>query len=79
MLQYSGRSDEFWVKVMLTTVHIIDMSPSMPIGYKILQELCIAKKHDYRNLWIFGCEVYTLVPNDECLFVSFSCHVSPFV
>ena len=35
MLQHFGLSDGFWAKALLTTVHIINMSPSRPLGLKI--------------------------------------------
>jgi transposase InsO family protein len=39
MLHHSGLSDGFWADALLTAVHIINMSPSRPLGSKILQEL----------------------------------------
>ena len=35
MLQHSGLSDGFWAEALLTVVHIINMSPSRPLGLKI--------------------------------------------
>ena len=35
MLRHSGLSDDFWVEAVLTAVHIINMSPSRPLGLKI--------------------------------------------
>ena len=32
MLQHSGLSDGFWAEDLLTEVHIINMSPSRPLG-----------------------------------------------
>jgi hypothetical protein len=33
MLHHSGLSDGFWAEPLLTAVHIINMSPSRPLGY----------------------------------------------
>ena len=35
MLQHSGLTDGFWAEALLTTVDIINMSPSRPLGLKI--------------------------------------------
>ena len=37
----------FWAEVLFTAVHIINLSPSSPLGYKILQELWSRKTLDY--------------------------------
>jgi hypothetical protein len=66
MLNHSGLTDDFWAEALLTAVHIINMSPSRPLGSKIPQELWTRRKPDYGKLWIFGCEAYALVPRDEC-------------
>ena len=65
MVKNSGVSDGFWAKALLTTVHIINLSPRRPIGYKILQELWYGKTPDYGKLRMFGCEAYVLVPKDD--------------
>jgi transposase InsO family protein len=65
MLHDSRLSDCFWAEALLTAVHIINMSPSRPLGSKIPQELWTRRKPDYGKLRIFGCEAYALVPTDE--------------
>jgi transposase InsO family protein len=64
-LHHSGLSNGFWAEALLTTVHIINMSSSRPLGSKIPQELWTQRKPDYGKLRIFGCEAYALVPRDE--------------
>jgi hypothetical protein len=70
VLHHSGHADGFWAEALLTAVHIImhiiNMSPSKPLGSKIPQDLWIGRKIDYRKLRIFGCEAYLLVLQDEC-------------
>jgi hypothetical protein len=65
MLHHSGLSDGFWAEAILMAVHIINMSPSRPLGSKIPQELWTQRKPDYGKLRIFGCELYALVPKDD--------------
>ena len=43
MLQHSGLSDGFWAEALLTAVHIINMSPSRPLGLQIPKELWTAR------------------------------------
>ena len=54
-----------WAESPLTAVHIINISPSRPLVYKIPQELWSGKSPDYGKLRIFGCEAYALVPKDD--------------
>jgi hypothetical protein len=65
MLHHFGLSEGFWAEAVLTTVHIINMSLSRPLGLKIPQELWTRRKPDYGKLRIFGCEVHALVPKAE--------------
>ena len=44
MLKHSGFSDGVWAESLDTAIHIINLSPSRPFGYKILQELWTGKK-----------------------------------
>ena len=65
MLQHSGLSDGFWAEALLTVVHIINMSPSRPLGLQIPQEIWTGSKPNYDKLRIFGCEAYALIPKDD--------------
>jgi hypothetical protein len=65
MLHHSGLLEGFWAEALLTAVHIINMSPSRPVGPKIPQELWTRRKPNYGKLRIFGCEAYALVPRNE--------------
>ena len=57
ILQHSKVSDGFWAEALLTVVHIINVSLTRSLGYKIPQELQSGKTPDYGKLQIFGCEV----------------------
>ena len=48
-----------------TAVHIINMSPSRPLGLQIPQEIWIGSKPNYDKLRIFGCEAYALILKDD--------------
>ena len=65
MLQHSGLSDGFWAEALLTAIHIINMSPSRPLGFQIPQEIWTGSKPNYGKLRIFGCKAYALIPKDD--------------
>ena len=65
MLQQSGLLDGFWAEALLTTVHIINMSPSRPLGLQIPQQLWTCSKPNYDKLRIFGCEACALLPKND--------------
>ena len=65
MLQHFGLSDSFWAEALLTTVHIINMSPGRPLGLKIPQEIWTNSKPSYDKFRIFGCEAYVLIPKED--------------
>ena len=62
MLQHSGLSDGLWAEALFTAIHIINMSPSRPLGLQIPQEIWITSKLNYEKLRIVGCEAYALIP-----------------
>ena len=65
MLHHSEQSDGFWAEAQLTTVHIINMSSSRPLGLQIPQDLWIGKKPNYEKMRFFGSEAFALVPKDD--------------
>ena len=67
MMQHTGLSDGFWAEVLLTAVHIINMSPSRPLKPQISQDIWTGIK-----LRIFGCKAYALIPKDYRLKLALS-------
>ena len=65
MLRHSGLTDGFWAEALLRVVHIINMSPSRPLDFKIQQEIWTTNKPDYAKPQIFGCNAYVVVPKDN--------------
>jgi hypothetical protein len=65
MLHNSGLTDGFWAEAPLAAIHIINLSPSRPLGLKIPQQLWTGSKPNYGKPRIFRCEAYALVPRDE--------------
>ena len=65
ILQHSGLSDGFWAEVLTQTIHIINMSPSMPLGLQIPHELWTDSKPNYDKLRIFGRRANALIQKDD--------------
>jgi hypothetical protein len=65
MLHHSELTGGFKDETLLMAVHIINMSPSRPLGLKIPEELWTGRIPNYDKLRIFGCKMYALVPKDE--------------
>ena len=62
MLSMAGLTLGFWAEGAITTVHLINHSPSAPLDNQILEELWIGKTPHYAHLRVFGCKAYAHVP-----------------
>ncbi|MCO5570380.1 hypothetical protein L7F22_024100 [Adiantum nelumboides] len=61
MLSMAGLSNAFWTKAVATSMHLINRSPSVPLGFKVPKEVWIGLPPLY-GLRVFGCKVYVHVP-----------------
>ena len=59
LLQPSRLPKEFWSDAISTAVHLINRTPSSPVGSKIPEELWTGKVVDVSYLRTFGSLVYT--------------------
>ena len=67
---------------MFTIVHIINLSPSVPLEGDIPQRVWTGKDVSYKHLRVFGCRVFIHIPRDErsklakttkqCIFLGYS-------
>ena len=64
-MQYAKLSSGFGAEALLTSVHIINMSPSRPLGLQVPQELWIGSKPNYDKLRICNREAYALISKDD--------------
>nr|KYP53222.1 Retrovirus-related Pol polyprotein from transposon TNT 1-94 [Cajanus cajan] len=51
----------FWADAMSTTTYLINRGPSVPIGFKILEEEWKSKDVSLSHLKVFGCVSYVRV------------------
>ena len=66
----------------LTTVHTINLSPSVPLEGDIPQRAWAGKDVSYKHLRVFGCRAFVHIPRDErfmvakptkqCIFLGYS-------
>ena len=66
MLSMAGLTPGFWVEAAITTVYLINRSPSVPLDNQIPEELWTRKTPHYAHLRVFGCEAYAHVPKELC-------------
>ena len=65
----------------MIVVYIINQSPTTSLEFKIPMECWSHKQPNYDRLCVFGCEVYTHVPNElrhkldpkshKCIFIGY--------
>ena len=65
MLSGANLSRTFWAKAMFTVVHIINLSPSVPLDGDIPQRVSTGKDVSYKHLRVFGCKAFSHIPRDE--------------
>lgn len=61
MLYNARLSKEFWVEAVNTACYLVNMSPSIAIECKILEEVWSGSPVSYTDLRVFGCLVYAHV------------------
>ncbi|MCO5609341.1 hypothetical protein L7F22_063567 [Adiantum nelumboides] len=81
MLSMATLPPEFWGEAVMTAVHIINQLLSIPLNFKIPQEMWIGKKPNYDTLHVLGCEAFSHIPKDlrkkldpkshKCIFIGY--------
>ena len=65
MLSHAKLPLTLWVEAMFTDVHIINLSPLVPLEGDIPQRVVMGKDVSYKHLRVFGCRVFIHIPRDE--------------
>ena len=55
----------FWAESMFTIVHIINLSPSLPLEDDIPQRVQTGKDVCHKHIKVFGCRAFVHIPRDE--------------
>ena len=56
-----GLSKTFWVDAVNKTLYLINRGPSIPLEFKLLEEVWTRKELKYSHLRTFGCTAYVHV------------------
>ena len=82
MMNEKYLSKSYWVEAMLTTVYLINWSPSMPLKGDVPKWVWTGKDASYQQLKMFGCLSYKHVAKDQrskpnnkskpCIFLGYS-------
>ncbi|KAA0050265.1 integrase [Cucumis melo var. makuwa] len=81
MLQMKDLSNDFWAEAVLTSIYLLNISPTKAVMNKTPFEAWYGKKPKVSHLRVFGCISYALVPSqvrqkldkksEKCIFVGY--------
>lgn len=55
----------FWGETLMTTIDLINLSPSTPLNGDVLNRFWTGKYVSYNHLNVFSCRAFVHVPKDE--------------
>ena len=55
----------FWGEALLTVVHVLNLSPCVPLQSDTLKRVWSGKDVSYNHLWVVGCKAFVHIPKDE--------------
>ncbi|GJR68618.1 putative RNA-directed DNA polymerase [Tanacetum coccineum] len=65
LLSYVGLPASFWGEALNTTVHVINLTPCVPLRFDVPDRVWSGKDVSYRHLRVFGCKAFVHIPKDE--------------
>ncbi len=81
MLNEKNLPNYFWAEVVVTTIYIMNRTPTIVVHGMTPEEKFIGKKLDVSHLIVFGCIAYVHVPDekrsklgpkaDKCIFIGY--------
>ena len=54
----------FWLDAVSTTAYLINRGPSVPMKFRLLEEIWSGKEVKFSNLKVFGCVSYVHIDSD---------------
>ena len=67
MLRMANLPKSFWGEVVVTACYLINRSPSVPLGFDILERVWTGKDVSYSHLKVFSCKAFVHVPKEQRL------------
>lgn len=81
LLKGGGFPTKFWVEAIVTSVYLINRSPTQDMGNKTPYEVWHVEKPNVSHFRIFGCIIFALIPSqklqkldeksEKCVFVGY--------
>ena len=65
LLSHSKLPKIFCGEPLLTTVHVLNLSPCVPLQCKAPEKIWSGNNVSYHHLRVFGCKAFVHVPKDE--------------
>ena len=65
LLSHAGLPNSFWGEALLTAVHVINLTPCIPLHNDVPDRVWSGKDVSYSHLRVFGCKAYVYIPKDE--------------
>ena len=66
MRLHVGLPKTFWANAVSTTTYLINRGPSVPIEFRLLEEVWSGKEVKFSHLIVFCCVSYVHVDSDAC-------------
>ena len=65
LLSHAKLSKTFWGEAILTAVHVLNLSPCVPLQFDTPEKVWSGKDVSYDHLRVFGCKAFVHIPKDE--------------
>ena len=65
LLSQAQLPKSFYGKALSTVVHVLNLSPYVPLDFDVLDKVWSDKDVSYDHLRIFGCKAFMHIPKDE--------------
>jgi hypothetical protein len=65
LLSHAGLPKSFWGEALNTAVHVINLTPCVPLSFNVPDRVWSGKDVSYRHLRVFGCKAFVHIPKDE--------------
>ncbi|KAA0040427.1 Retrovirus-related Pol polyprotein from transposon TNT 1-94 [Cucumis melo var. makuwa] len=65
LLTESQLPQSFWGEALNTVIHVLNLTPCVPLGSEVPNRIWSGKDISYSHLRVFGCKAFVHVPKDE--------------
>ncbi|GKF55180.1 retrovirus-related pol polyprotein from transposon TNT 1-94 [Tanacetum coccineum] len=65
LLSHPGLPASFWGEALNTAVHVINLTPCVPLRFDVPDRVWSGKDVSYHHLRVFGCKASVHIPKDE--------------